>query len=164
MKALKVTYSRLISKGNYENAKIEIELEVEQGEKAAEVYEAVKNWVEKRNIMITEEEQQNEHIQRVTTRYCDKEITTAIIPEQAPEYHKALEEGDVLKAHLLHKPTWHKPYWMIESEMKFAQLEAEYKAELKRIEEMPTELLKAEMELRYGKPNASDLKPRMCRF
>ena len=32
MKALKVTYSRLVSKGNYENAKIEIELEVEQGE------------------------------------------------------------------------------------------------------------------------------------
>ena len=48
MKALKVTYSRLISKGNYENAKIEIELEVEQGEKAADVYEAAKSWVEKR--------------------------------------------------------------------------------------------------------------------
>jgi len=48
MKALKVTYSRLISKGNYENAKIEIELEVEQGEKAADVYEAAKTWVEKR--------------------------------------------------------------------------------------------------------------------
>ena len=48
MKALKVTYSRLISKGNYENAKIEIELEVEQGEKAADVYESAKSWVEKR--------------------------------------------------------------------------------------------------------------------
>lgn len=48
MKALKVTYSRLISKGNYENAKIEIELEVKQGEKAADVYEAAKYWVEKR--------------------------------------------------------------------------------------------------------------------
>lgn len=48
MKALKVTYSRLISKGNYENAKIEIELEIEQGEKAADVYEVAKNWVEKR--------------------------------------------------------------------------------------------------------------------
>ena len=48
MKALKVTYSRLISKGNYENAKIEIELEVEQGEKASDVYEAAKSWVEKR--------------------------------------------------------------------------------------------------------------------
>lgn len=48
MKALKVSYSRLISKGNYENAKIEIELEVEEGEKAADVFEAAKAFVEKR--------------------------------------------------------------------------------------------------------------------
>jgi Ser-tRNA(Ala) deacylase AlaX len=48
MKALKVTYSRLISKGNYENAKIEIELEVQEGEKASEVFEAAKAFVEKR--------------------------------------------------------------------------------------------------------------------
>ena len=106
-------------------------------------------------------EQQNEHIQRVTTRYFDREITTAIIPEQDPEFYKALEEGDALKAHLLHKPTWYKPYWMIESEMKLAQLEAEHKAELKRIEEMPLEQLKIEMELRYGKPNAPNAKQRM---
>ena len=48
MKANKIVYSRLISKGNYENAKIEIELEVEAGEKASEVFEAAKKWVEKR--------------------------------------------------------------------------------------------------------------------
>lgn len=48
MKALKVTYSRLVSKGNYENAKIEIELEVEDGEKAADVFEAAKKWVDNR--------------------------------------------------------------------------------------------------------------------
>lgn len=48
MKALKVTYSRLVSKGNYENAKIEIELEVENGEKAADVFEAAKKWVDNR--------------------------------------------------------------------------------------------------------------------
>lgn len=48
MKALKVTYSRLISKGNYENAKVEIELEVEPGEKAGEVFDAAKRWVDKR--------------------------------------------------------------------------------------------------------------------
>ena len=48
MKALKVTYSRLISKGNYENAKIEIELEVEPGEKASDVFEAARLFVEKR--------------------------------------------------------------------------------------------------------------------
>ena len=48
MKATKVTYSRLISKGNYENAKIEIELEVEKGEKAADVFEAARQFIEKR--------------------------------------------------------------------------------------------------------------------
>jgi hypothetical protein len=48
MKANRIVYSRLISKGNYENAKIEIELEVEAGEKASEAFEAAKKWVEKR--------------------------------------------------------------------------------------------------------------------
>lgn len=48
MKAKKVVYSRLISKGNYENVKIELELEVEQGEKATDVFEQAKSWVEKK--------------------------------------------------------------------------------------------------------------------
>ena len=48
MKAKRIIYSRLISKGNYENAKIEIEIEVEEGEKASEVYKAAKEWVDKR--------------------------------------------------------------------------------------------------------------------
>lgn len=48
MKAIRITYSRLVSKPNYENAKIEIELEVEHGEKASDVFNAAKKWVEKR--------------------------------------------------------------------------------------------------------------------
>jgi hypothetical protein len=48
MKANKVIYSRLVSKGNYENAKIEIELQLEAGDRAADVFEAAKTWVEKR--------------------------------------------------------------------------------------------------------------------
>lgn len=48
MKAKTITYSRLISKGNYENEKIEICLEVEEGEKAADVFKAAKEFVEKR--------------------------------------------------------------------------------------------------------------------
>lgn len=48
MKAKQITYSRLISKGNYENEKIEICLEVEEGEKATDVYNAAKEFVEKR--------------------------------------------------------------------------------------------------------------------
>ena len=48
MKAKKVIYSRLISKGNYENAKIEIELEVEENESAGYVFQCAKEWVENR--------------------------------------------------------------------------------------------------------------------
>lgn len=48
MKAKQITYSRLISKGNYENEKIEICLEVEEGEKASDVYNAAKEFVERR--------------------------------------------------------------------------------------------------------------------
>lgn len=48
MKANKIIYSRLISKGNYENSKIEIELFVEPGEKAHDVYEAAKKFVDNR--------------------------------------------------------------------------------------------------------------------
>jgi len=38
----------LISKGNFENCKIEIELEVEEGEMAYKVFDAAKAWVENR--------------------------------------------------------------------------------------------------------------------
>lgn len=48
MKATRIIYSRLISKGNYENAKIEIEIEVESGEKASDVFNAAKSFVENR--------------------------------------------------------------------------------------------------------------------
>lgn len=48
MKAKRVIYSRLISKGNYENAKIEIELEVEENESAGYVFQCAKEWVENR--------------------------------------------------------------------------------------------------------------------
>ena len=48
MKAKQITYGRLISKGNYENEKIEICLEAEEGEKASEVYNAAKKFIEKR--------------------------------------------------------------------------------------------------------------------
>lgn len=48
MKATRIIYSRLISKGNYENAKIEIELEVEENENASDVFQKAKEFVENR--------------------------------------------------------------------------------------------------------------------
>jgi hypothetical protein len=46
MKAKLITYSRLISKGNFENCKIEIQLEVEEGETASFVLGKAKSFVE----------------------------------------------------------------------------------------------------------------------
>lgn len=82
MKALKITYSRLISKGNYENAKIEIELEIEQGEKAADVYQAAKNWVEKR---IEVEKLSNYTIENAKKVIDDKRNHTLAQIEEAEE-------------------------------------------------------------------------------
>lgn len=46
MKVKRIIYSRLVSLGNYENEKIEIELEVESGETASEVLEKAKKFVD----------------------------------------------------------------------------------------------------------------------
>ena len=46
MKAKQVTYSRLISKPNYENEKIEVCIEVEEGEKLKDVFDAAKKFVD----------------------------------------------------------------------------------------------------------------------
>ena len=48
MKATRITYSRLVNKGNYENCKIEIELEAQDGERAADVFNAAKKFVDER--------------------------------------------------------------------------------------------------------------------
>ena len=91
MKALKVTYSRLISKGNYENAKIEIELEIEQGEKAADVYESAKNWVEKR---IAVEKLSDYTIEKAKKVMDDKRNHTLAQIEEAEEILSKIKVQD----------------------------------------------------------------------
>lgn len=46
MKAKHIIYSRLISKGNFENEKIEVCVEVEEGEKLIDVFTAAKKFVD----------------------------------------------------------------------------------------------------------------------
>ena len=82
MKANKIIYSRLISKGNYENAKIEIELEVEAGEKASEAFEAAKAFVERR---IAVEKMSDYTIQQAREVIADKRNHTLAQIEEAEE-------------------------------------------------------------------------------
>lgn len=48
MKAIRVVYSRLVSLGNFENAKFEIELEIEDGETASQAFNLAKEFIENR--------------------------------------------------------------------------------------------------------------------
>lgn len=82
MKAKKVIYSRLVSKGNYENAKIEIELEVEDGEKAADVFNAAKEWVENR---IAVEKLSDHKVEQAKRVMDDKRNHTLAQIEEAEE-------------------------------------------------------------------------------
>lgn len=91
MKANKIVYSRLISKGNYENAKIEIELEVEAGEKASEVFEAAKKWVEKR---IAAEKLSDYTIERARKVMDDKRNHTLAQIEEAEEILAKVKVSD----------------------------------------------------------------------
>ena len=91
MKALKVSYSRLISKGNYENAKIEIELEVEEGEKAADVFEAAKAFVEKR---IAVEKMLDYTIEKAKKVMDDKRNHTLAQIEEAEEILAKVKVND----------------------------------------------------------------------
>lgn len=91
MKALKVSYSRLISKGNYENAKIEIELEVEEGEKAADVFENAKAFVEKR---IAVEKMPDYTIEKARKVMDDKRNHTLAQIEEAEEILAKVKVND----------------------------------------------------------------------
>lgn len=93
MKALKVTYSRLISKGNYENAKIEIEIQVEEGEKASDVFQAAKDFVERR---IGVEKLSDWTIQRARQVMEDKRNHTLAQIEEAEEVLKKLKVEESL--------------------------------------------------------------------
>ena len=88
MKAKSVTYSRLISKGNFENAKIEIELEVGEKESAHEVFEMAKIWVEKR---IEVERLSDFTVQRARKVMEDRRNHTLNQIEEAEEILKKVE-------------------------------------------------------------------------
>lgn len=91
MKANRIVYSRLISKGNYENAKIEIELEVDAGEKAFEVFEAAKKWVEKR---IAVERMSDYEIEKARKVIEDKRNHTLAQIEEAEEILAMVKVSD----------------------------------------------------------------------
>ena len=50
MKATKVTYSKMFNLGSYEHEEISIEIQIEEGEKAQEVLELAKKFVNSQHV------------------------------------------------------------------------------------------------------------------
>ena len=80
----------------------------------------------------------------------EHEIETVIENEQCEEYYAMLEKKDAVAAHLLYIPPYHKPWWLIETEIRWFQLRAEFELEQERIEKMPSKMLDVELRLKYG--------------
>lgn len=93
MKATRIIYSRLISKGNFENAKIEIELQVEDGEKASDVFEYAKKWVDRR---VEIEKMSSYAISQATKVLDDRRNHTIAQIEEAEELLRKFREQDDL--------------------------------------------------------------------
>jgi hypothetical protein len=95
MKAKKITYSRLISKGNYENAKIEIELEVEEGETAGYVFQCAKEWVNSRVEIEKTPELKMEWAKKVLSDRRNNTIANIEEAESVLEQNARLDDGDL---------------------------------------------------------------------
>lgn len=65
MKAKKIYYEKCFNLGNYQNEKVGIEIELEEGEKVQDVLKAAKQFVETNNPKASE---QVENAQRVVQR------------------------------------------------------------------------------------------------
>ncbi len=93
MKATKVVYSRLISKEDYENTKIGIEIEIEEGEKASNVFAKAKEFVENR---IAIEKLSDYKIEQANKVMQDKRNHTLAQIEEAEEVLKKYNIDDDL--------------------------------------------------------------------
>ena len=55
MKIKAITYGRTINIGNYQSVKVEVTVEAEEGEKSADVYQAAKDFIAKKEREILTE-------------------------------------------------------------------------------------------------------------
>lgn len=73
------------------------------------------------------------------------------MPKQCQAYYDALERGDSYAVHMLHIPTPMRSFESMESERRMKELCDSFEAEMKRIEETPNDILRLELEMKFGK-------------
>ena len=95
------------------------------------------------------EEGKKEYIDFVYNGKVHK-IVSAVHAVQSPLYHKYMKEGDMIRAHWLHIRPYIVPPYVIQARMDRIMLYEDHLAEMKRIKDMPTDLLCTEIEMEYG--------------
>jgi uncharacterized protein (DUF2225 family) len=90
MKAKSIYYKKLFNLGNYTNEEIGIELEIEQGEKAADVLKAAKSFVESMDPTKAEEKKYQKALAILENkgRYLYAEVEEA---EKVVKLHNEIE-------------------------------------------------------------------------
>lgn len=78
-------------------------------------------------------------------------IVTGTYPEQCKGYYEALNRGDGYAAHMLHLPYVTRDIRMVQFEIDMLVRSYELQKELERINELPENLQRIEMELRLKK-------------
>lgn len=68
---------------------------------------------------------------------------------QSKEFYEALERKDVCAAHLFFVTEPVTPLYILKARAESKALWENYKAEIKRVEEMPADMLKVEIELGF---------------
>lgn len=82
--------------------------------------------------------------------YRGHKIAKIVHQKQCKEYYDALDRKDAYAVHHLYKPPYNVPTYIIKRQMQIIDLTENYKEEMKRIDEMPKEMLKCELEIKYG--------------
>lgn len=83
--------------------------------------------------------------------YRGHKIAKIVHQKQCKAYYDALKDKkDAYAVHHLYKPPYNVPMYIIQRKMRIIDLIENYKEEMKRIDEMPKEMLKCELEIKYG--------------
>lgn len=72
-------------------------------------------------------------------------------PKQCDEFYKYLDKGDMASAHMLWLPPVYESVESYKSRLKTEEIRLAYEAERKRIANTPNEILRIELEIKYGK-------------
>lgn len=88
--------------------------------------------------------------QKITIGNKEHKILTGSYPKQCEAYHKAMENKDWYAVHMLHLPYVARDIKMIQFEIDMLAKKQALDEELERVNNLPKELLKLEIKMRFS--------------